>query len=105
MRIVAGPVRMSGFQKFARQRRIGTFLGPAERQKAIVFYRRVAANKAGGEVPLGIEHQLFENLNLILACNRVPRLVAVMRLVSLVRWRRDIGARLEKFGGQWLAVF
>src|SRR5437762_14378998 len=105
MRIVTGPVRMGRLQKFTGQRWIGTLLGPAERQEPIVFHRRVASNKTGREISVGIMDELLENLNLILSRDGLSGLIGVMQLIGLTRNRGCVRAPLEKFRRQRLVVF
>ena len=98
-------VRMGRLQEIAGERRIGSFRGPAERQQAIIFYRRIAPDKARRKVSVGILHQLLKNLHLVLSRDRMPGLVEIVRLVVLQTLSGVVLIAIEELGRQRLLFF
>ena len=90
---------MRGFEKPAVERRVGTVLGPADRQQPIVLDRLVAADEAGRELAVGVLDEFLVDLHLILGGDHL-----VMRLEMLLAAPLRVRVLGEELRRQHLAV-
>src|SRR5207247_6357606 len=91
VRIIAGRLGPRLFQRLAVELAdVRPRLPPPERQEAVVFEVAVLPKEAGGEVAVGVLQQLFVNLHLLVAGDRLARRPEV-RLVIVPAWSGRAG--------------